>query len=163
MNTAFAIFRRLNEEFVSNFPEFDEHVEIIAYLYNGYCDPQMENASDFGTYNPGHFRLPSKVFFCDHTFEVLGIFFRGRELPMYQAHLRSELRLSDDEKILSKCLSLLGVLAKYYQQAFLNDQLINGLSHLMNDKKIYTWVVLAIQLFVDTRRVVGKELDRCIW
>lgn len=82
---------------------------------------------------------------------------------MYQAHLRSELRLSDDEEILSKCLSLLGVLAKYYQQAFLNDQLIKGRPHLMNDKKIYTWVVLAIQLFVDTRRVVGKELDRCIW
>jgi hypothetical protein len=61
---------------------------------------------------------------------------------MYQAHLRSELKLTGDEEALFKCLSPLGALAKYYQQAFPNDQLIKGLSHLMSDKKIYTWLCL---------------------
>lgn len=33
---------------------------------------------------------------------------------------------------------------------------------MKQDEKIYTWVVFAVQLFIDTRRVVGKELDRCL-
>lgn len=34
MNTAIYIYRLLNEDFLSNFPQFDDHGEIINYLFN---------------------------------------------------------------------------------------------------------------------------------
>ncbi|KAF4635177.1 hypothetical protein G7Y89_g2936 [Cudoniella acicularis] len=47
MNTAISIFRRLNEEFISKFPQFDDHGVIIDYVYDGYRNP---NCPDRGRY-----------------------------------------------------------------------------------------------------------------
>jgi hypothetical protein len=59
---------------------------------------------------------------------------------------------------------LLGLIAKHDDgvAVVIEDELLKAISVTQKDEKIYTWVVFAIQLFVDTRRVVKKELDRCI-
>jgi hypothetical protein len=164
MNTAISLLRRLNEDFVSDFPQFDEHVKIITYLYDGYCDPHNGTGGDFAAYNAVDFRVPSKIFFCDHTTELLTGWFLGEaELLFYNPN--PELKLTKDEEVLLKCLSLLGLIAREYgdaHPAFTQDQLLKAITITQQDKKLYTWVVFAIQLLVDTRRVVDKELDRCI-
>jgi hypothetical protein len=163
MNTAISLFRRLNEDFVSDFPQFGEHVKIIIYLYNGYCDPDNGTDGDFASYNAAEFRVPSKIFFCDHTTELLtGWFLSGAELPFYNPNPTA--KLTKDEEVLLKCLSLLGLIASECGDApaFTQDQLLKAITITQRDKKIYTWLVFAIQLLVDTRRVVDKELDRCV-
>jgi hypothetical protein len=165
MNTAISVFRQLNEEFVSEFPAFDDHGEIIEYLFNGYCDPNFDKDSqDFATYTGSGFKISTKIFFCDHTYELLRWFYVAVEVPFYQAEQRAGSRLTDDEDILLKCLSLFGLIATKSEGNFYEDQLVRGL-HLLKtnnpDEKIYTWVVFAVQLYVDTRRVVGNELERC--
>jgi hypothetical protein len=164
MNTAIALFRRLNDDFVSDFPKFDEHRKIIEYIYNGYCDPQNGTGDNFATYAGSGFRLSSRAFFCDHTWEVLDNFIDGGRLPFYRSN--TGLPNTDDEVALLKCLSLLSMVGQHFVDAevelFPEDQLIKGISLVQKDKQIYTWVVFAVQLLVDTRRVVGKELDRCL-
>jgi len=166
MNTAISVFRRLNEEFVSEFPAFDDHGEIIHYLSEGYCDPNShdKHSQDFTTYTGSGFKISSQIFFCDHTYELLRWFYMGAELPFYQADQRAELILTGDEDVLLKCLSLFGLIASQSQGNVCQDQLIKGLHHLKTnnpDENIYTWVVFAVQLFVDTRRIVGNELEQC--
>ena len=163
MNTAITLFRRLNEHFVAEFPQFDEHRKIIWYLSTAYQDPNGETGEDFGSYTGTGFKLDSKIFFCDHTCELLsGWFLRGADLPFYQQKLHEQLNHTKDEEELFKCLSVLGLLAKHYEECFKEDQLIKAISITRKAKKIYTWVVFAFQLLVDTRRVVNKELDRCL-
>ena len=163
MNTAISIYRRLNEEFLSNFPQFDDHGEIIDYLFNGYSDPNYESHDqDFATYTGSNFKLTSKVFFCDLVYEILTNFFMGGEVAFYQGDQArtTGLPFSDDEKVLMKCLSLFAMANANCSGKFFNDQLIQALHIAKKDKTVYTWVVFAVQLFVDTRRVVGKELNR---
>ncbi|TVY17417.1 hypothetical protein LARI1_G004222 [Lachnellula arida] len=168
MNTAISIFRRLNEEFIAEFPDFDDHGEIIKYLTNGYCDPNHDkNSQGFATYTGPDFTVSSKIFFCDHTYEHLRLFFMGGELPFFQEKedQGSGLRFTQDEKTLLKCLSLFGLIASASKGHLYNDQLILGL-HLLKtnnpEETIMTWIVFAVQLFVDTRRVVGNELVSCL-
>jgi hypothetical protein len=166
MNTAISIFRRLNEEFLVNFPQFDEHGAIIQYLYDGYRDPShKQHDGDFATYTGASFKITSKVFFCDLTYEILALFFMQAELPFYQqeAARATGFPLSDDEEVLYKCLSLFGLANTQFEGDFCatNDQVILALHIAKKDKVLYTWVVFAVQLFVDTRRILGKELKRC--
>jgi hypothetical protein len=163
MNTAISVYRRLNEDFLSNFPQFDDHGEIINYLFNGYSDPNYESHDkDFATYTGSNFKLPSKVFFCDLVYEILAKFFMGGEVVFYQQDQArtTGLRLSDDEEVLMKCLSLFAMANANCSGQFYNDQLIHALHVAKKNKTVYTWVVFAVQLFVDTRRVIGKELNR---
>jgi hypothetical protein len=165
MNTAISIFRRLNEEFISNFPQFDDHGKIIKYLYSGYCDPNShKNDKDFATYTGASFKISSKIFFCDLTYEILGQFYMSDELPFYQQDQAGATgpRFTQDEEALLKCLSLFGLTISKTKGHFYNDQLIQGLHIIKKDKTIYTWIVFAVQLFIDTRRVLSKELDRCL-
>jgi hypothetical protein len=164
MNTAISIFRRLNEEFLSNFPRFGDHSEIIKYLYNGYHDPShKKNDEDFATYTGLHFKISSKVFFCDLTYEMIAGFFMKGRIPFYQQEQvrGAGIRLTDDEEALCKCLSLFGLVNSQCEGNFYNDQLFQALHIAKKESTIYTWVVFAVQLFVDTRRVLGKELSRC--
>ncbi|PMD30202.1 hypothetical protein L207DRAFT_592660 [Hyaloscypha variabilis F] len=136
MNTVISVFRRLNEEFLVNFPQFDDHGAIT-----------------------------SKVFFCDLTYEILALFFMQAELAFYQQEaVRARgFPLSDDEEALYKCLSLFGLANTQFEGDFFTtrDQVILALHIARKDKVLYTWVVFAVQLFVDTRRILGKELKRC--
>lgn len=114
MNTAISIFRRLNEEFISNFPQFDDHGEIIEYLHYGYCDPNSHKRhdKDFATYTGVNFKITSKTFFCDVTYELLRWFFmNGAEMPFYQQEQARTpgLHFTPDDEILLKCLSLFGL------------------------------------------------------
>jgi hypothetical protein len=86
------------------------------------------------------------------------------ELPFYRLDQANAagIRLTQDEETLLKCLSLLGLVISDSGGNFFNDQLVQGLQIIGKDKAIYTWVVFAVQLFIDIRRVVGKELDRCL-
>ena len=164
MNTAISIFRRLNEEFLSNFPRFGDHSEIIKYLYNGYYDPSHEkHDQDFATYTGSNFKISSKVFFCDLTYQMIAGFFMKGRIPFYQQEqIRAAgIRLTDDEEALCKCLSLFGLVISQCEGDFYNDQLFQALHIAKKESTIYTWVVFAVQLFVDTRRVLGKELSRC--
>jgi len=166
MNTAISIFRRLNEEFLTNFPQFDDHGAIIRYLYEGYYDPSHEqHDEDFATYTRAGFKISSKLFFCGLTYEILASFFMQAELPFYQEqeHRNTGLRLSGDEETLYKCLSLFGLANTQCEGDFTttNDQVILALHIAKENNVLYTWVVFAVQLFVDTRRVLGKELNRC--
>jgi hypothetical protein len=160
MNTAIALFHRLYDDFVRDFPQFDDHGKIINFIYTRYCDPNNERGKDFATYSTSEFRVPSKVFFCDQTFEWLTEFFieSGAEMPFYQPNAR----ITKDEEVLLKCLSLFGFLSTKYMDIYPEDQLIKAIAILRQDKKVYTWVVFAVQLFIDTRRVVGQELQRCM-
>jgi len=163
MNTAIALFHRLNDDFVAEFPQFEQHADIIEFLYDGYVDPHHGMGQDFGTYTGTGFRLPSKIFFCDNTLELLSEFLlSGSKVPMYRGD--PSVRITNDEEISLNCLSLIGLLldAVNGEKVFDEDQLIKAISVTRKDKKIYTWVVFAFQLFIDTRRVVGTELDRCI-
>ena len=97
--------------------------------------------------------------------------FRGAnvELPIYQAD-QNHKKLTKDEEAFFHRFSLFAVFSFEIKQIFKeqggvvfeNDQLMRGFSLIMEDKKIYTWVVLTIQLFVDIRRILGKDLDRCL-
>lgn len=170
MNTAIAMFRRLNEDFNSHFPNFEDHGAIIEYLSTGYHDPNSHDKfdEDFATYTTPKFKLPSKIFFCDLTYQIVKSFcsfWMGAELPFYNedAAKTSGLRFSQDERVLMNCLSLLGFLAMVRKgEDIFNDQLIEGLHIAKNNNTVYTWVAFAVQMYVDTRRVVGKELDRCL-
>lgn len=83
----------------------------------------------------------------------------GGKLPFYQPS--NDLRLTPVEVALLKCLSLFGVVMENFNGNFYHDQLIEGLYIVRQENVVYTWVVFAVQLFVDTRRVVGPELGRC--
>jgi hypothetical protein len=123
MNTAIALFRRLNDDFVSDFPQFDEHKKIIKFLYTSYCDPYNGTSEDFAAYNATNFRIPSKIFFCDHTFELLGGWFLGgAELPFYRPDPR--LKLTKDKEVSLKCLSLLGLIAHQFGETHIFCQLV---------------------------------------
>lgn len=164
MNTAISVFRRLNEEFLSKFPQFDDHSEIIEYLYWGYYDPSHEKEDlEFATYNGTGFKLSSKIFFCANIYSILAAFYMSAEVPFFhqEAARQSGLHFAKDEEVLLKCLSLLALNNAYCNGKFFGDQLSEGLHIIQQDKKIYTWVVFAVQLLVDTRRVLGKELERC--
>jgi hypothetical protein len=165
MNTAIALFRRLSESFVAEFPQFDEHDKIIGYLTTAYQDPNGETGDDFGSYTGNGFRLHSKIFFCALTSEILNGWLLNRpsaELPFYQQNSHEFDNHTKDEEELLKCLSVLGLLANYFEESFKEDQLIKAISITRKNKKVYTWVVFAVQLLVDTRRVLNKELDRCL-
>lgn len=168
MNTAIAIFRRLNEEFIAEFPDFEDHGAIIQFLYDGYCDPNTDDKTslDFGAYTGATFKLSSKIFFCDHTHEIMRCFVMRSKLPFYQQDQEARLRLTSDEQVLLKWCSLLGLLAAQTEANFYNDQLIRGFHILKTnnpDENIPTWIVFALQLFIDTRRVVGNPgLSQCL-
>lgn len=168
MNTAMAIFRRLNEEFIAEFPDFNDHGVVIQYLYDGCCDPNTDDKTslEFGAYSAPTFKLSSKIFFCDHTYELMRWFVMASELPFYQQEHEAGLRLTSDEKLLLKCCSLFGLLAAQTKGNLYDDQLIQGFRILKTnnpDKNIPTWVVFALQLFIDTRRVVGtSQLSQCL-
>jgi hypothetical protein len=164
MNTAISIFRRLNEEFLSNFPRFGDHSEIIKYLYNGYYDPSHgKHDQDFATYTGSNFKISSKVFSCHLTYQMIAGFFMKGRIPFYQQEQvrAAGIRLTDDEEALCKCLSLFSLVISQCEGDFYNDQLFQALHIAKKESTIYTWVVFAVQLFVDTRRVLGKELSRC--
>jgi len=82
----------------------------------------------------------------------------GGEMPFYQDYQATALRTTKDED------ALFGLIAWQTQGDFYRGQLIRAL-HLLKtnnpDKKVYTWVVSAVRLFVDTRRIVGNELAQC--
>jgi hypothetical protein len=84
-------------------------------------------------------------------------------MPFYQGkESTSRYGPTQDEEDLLKRLSLFGLMLETYKdtETIFNDQLIRGLHIIKEKKRVYTWVVFAVQLFVDTRRVVGKQLDR---
>ena len=144
MNTAISVYRRLNEEFLSNFPQFDDHGEIIDYLFNGYSDSNYDSHDqDFATYTGSNFKLTSKVFFCDLVYDILTNFFMGGEVAFYQGDQArtTGLPFSDDEKVLMKCLSLFAMANANCSGKFFNDQLIQALHVAKKDKTVYTWVV----------------------
>ena len=116
MNTDIAIFRRLIEEFASHFPRFDDHAKIIAYLYNGYCDSNS-GSTDFATYKTDHFCLPSKIPFCEHSFECVAEFVKGGELRFYQSELSAGVKLPKDDETLLQFLSLFSLLAVHGEDA----------------------------------------------
>lgn len=163
MNTAIAMIRRLNEEFVVNFPQFEEHGDIIDYVNYRYRDP-IKDSSETVAYKTEQFEISSKIFFCNLTFQCVKHFYLGKaELPMYQTAQRSVLKLSDDEEVLFKCMSLFGFLTlKRYEALASQDEVLRGIALLKKNRKVYTLVVLAVQLFIDTRRVLGEALDRCM-
>jgi hypothetical protein len=165
MNTAITLFRRLDESFVAEFPQFDEHRKIVSYLTTAYQDPNGETGEDFGSYTGNGFRLHSKIFFCTQTSEILnGLFLNRPEIPIYRQNSHEFHNHTKDEKELLKCLSVLGILGVFADDfdAFKEDQLIKAISITRKARKVSTWVVFAVQLLVDTRRVVNKELDRCL-
>jgi hypothetical protein len=160
-NTAIAVLRSLNEEFLLNFRNLTTIERTISFLYNGYCDPNGVFEEDPGSFISGGLSLPSKIVFCDSTHEAISAFFQASELPFYQAH--KKLRVMEDEAALLKCLSIFGLIAREGGQHLDFDLLIEGLSGVKKTEKIPSWVVLAVQLLVATRRVVGGEgLDRGI-
>lgn len=160
-NTAIAVFRRLTEEFSTRFPRFEDHGALIDFLYTGYCDQNSKKTDDggFAAYTGHNFKLSSKTFFCQRTFEVLVGFFMANKAPFYK--VEGDLRVTPDEETLLKCLSLFGLLNATYQGELQGDLLIKGLHVMRKTGTVYTWVVFATQLFIDTRRVVGEELSRC--
>ncbi|CAG8953349.1 hypothetical protein HYFRA_00003560 [Hymenoscyphus fraxineus] len=160
-NTAIALFRRLTREFVSEFPQFEDHGAIIKY-----CSPTPhdKDSQDFAIYTGGGVGLSSRTLFCHLTYEFLKNFFMAAKAPFYQEIQGVSFRLSQEEEMVFKCLSLLGLLAMGTKGDFYNDQLIHGLYTLKTEnpgKKIYTWVVLAVQLLVDVHQVTGQRLEQC--
>ncbi|KAF8865622.1 hypothetical protein BDZ45DRAFT_684156 [Acephala macrosclerotiorum] len=146
MNIAMAIFRRLNEEFIAEFPDFDNHGAIIRFLYNGYCDPNTDDKTslDFGAHTGATFKLSPKIFFCNQTYEIMRWFV-----------------------VLLKCYSLFGLAAQIKaKRNFYNDQFIQDFNILKTnnpEENIPTWIVFGLQLFIDMRRVVGDAgLSQCL-
>jgi hypothetical protein len=84
-------------------------------------------------------------------------------MPFYQGkESGSRYGPTKDEEDLLRCLLLFGLMLETYKdtETIFNDQIIRGLHIIKEKKRIYTWVVFAVQLCVDTRRVVCKQLDR---
>lgn len=163
-NAAISIFRRLNEAFIANFPEFDDHGKIIDFIYERYCDPHNgAGSAGFATYKTTQFNLPSKVFFCDNTCELTKGFIGRSVLPFYQPGTKDRLRLTDAEETTLQCLSLLRMLSANYHEVLPQDQLIQAIAHIRETRKYSTWVAFAIQLSIDIRLVLGtKGMDRSL-
>ena len=63
VNTAIAMFRHFNEEFISNFPHFGEHGNIMNCLFTKYRDPNGKDTSAPLGYKTDHYELQTKTFF----------------------------------------------------------------------------------------------------
>jgi hypothetical protein len=174
INTALNIMRRLNEAFTENFPDFAEHPSLIDYLYNGYVDPNAKgtngmNDEHFASYEVDGIRLSSKTFFCDHTTTLLREFFKSGTLPMYQRHMMEGKGISVEEHDLLQCMSHFNILdwrfndpdfSKDMDDIFIDDHVLRAVRTMRAGKKFPTWAIFACQVFVDTRRELGAQLDQ---
>jgi hypothetical protein len=174
VNTALNIMRRINNTFTESFPDFAEHASLIQYLYNGYVDPNAKgtNTMDnehFASYEADGIRLSSKTFFCDHTTTLLKAFFGKATLPMYQRHMMDGKGLMSDEHSLLQCLSHFNILDwrfndsdpnKDMDDIFIDDHVLRAVRTMRVEKKFPTWTIFACQVFVDTRRELGAQLDK---
>ncbi|KAE9375177.1 hypothetical protein N431DRAFT_463284 [Stipitochalara longipes BDJ] len=126
-------------------------------------NPTNKNDDDFATYSGANFKIPSTIFFCENTYQILKRFFVGTSINSFQQDEAwiLEQRFTKNEKALIHFLALFGILAIQCKGNIYGDQLVHGLYIIKKDKIVYTWVVFAFQLFIDTRHVVGKDLPRC--
>jgi hypothetical protein len=173
MNTAIKVFWRLNEAFVESFPQFAEHGDIIKFLYQGYLDPNSKatierNEEGFASYDFDGMRLSSKTFFCDHVLFIVKSFFGASEVPFHQEGVIKQ--WTEDETVLLKCLSLLGMEdfinrkapAEYRKHFILGvDQIFQAVGIMREEKKFPTWAIFAVQLFVDTLRELKGRTEQC--
>lgn len=174
MNTAIDVFRRLNETFLEMFPQFSDHEDIIAYLYDSYCDPNCKTTiedgnDDFGTCEADGVRLSSRTFFCDHTLMLLKSFFYHGDFLLFIKKSEAEYGITEDETASLRCLSLLSLLdhaveSRSYEAKHKHlmglDQLYHAIRVMRRENKFPTWTILATQLFVDTRRELKTDTSR---
>jgi hypothetical protein len=174
VDAALNIMRRINNTFTESFPDFVEHASLIDYLYNGYVDPNSKGINTmanehFASYEADGIRLSSKMFFCDHTTTLLMEFFGTATLPMYQRHMMDGKGLMSDEHNLLQCLSHFNILDwrfndhdpnKDMDEIFFDDHVLRAVRMMRVEKKFPTWAIFACQVFVDTRRELGAQLDK---
>ncbi|KAF2871918.1 hypothetical protein BDV95DRAFT_606486 [Massariosphaeria phaeospora] len=140
MDTAIDVMRRLNETFIDDFPRFEQHHEVIAYLYQSYCDPNskatIQNQTEhFATYESDGLRLSSKTFFCDRILHILRQFYSIATGTSCNEEKKAEFSTNRDGLVQAVCV-------------------------MRNKKKFYMWAVFAVQLFLDTHRELKSEVKR---
>lgn len=161
MNTAIDVFRRLNEEFLESHPQFETHGDIMDFVIT----------EDFPSHEEAGLHHPLMSFLCEDTADLLKGFFsiHAEEVPWFAPPVEVEIVIPGEGKTLLKCLSLIGLLDAFFgkitdQRADINpvhaDQMLRAVSTMRKDRKVYTWTLFAVQLFVDTQHELGLEVAR---
>lgn len=167
VNVAIDAMQRLNEAFIQNYPEFAEHTSLIAYLYDGYVDPNKQGAEigpdmGFAAFQGGEVYLSSKSFFCDHTTSIVTQFYKSHVLPMWRETPGNF--ASKEEETLVQCLSHFNILDKVFNDlrntthSIVEDQILRAIHTMRIDQKFPTWAIFACQVFVDTQRELGTHV-----
>ncbi|KAF2119827.1 hypothetical protein BDV96DRAFT_595451 [Lophiotrema nucula] len=167
MNMAISVFRSLNETLVAEFPQFKSHMDVISSLWGDYRCPNLdpsEDPFDWGTYQTDDVQLTSKSLFCDNTCGWLAKFLLGsNRRPMYRSMHPNF--LSQDEETLLRCLSLFSLMdecsgnLKGLRKPY-SDNVLEAVAYIRENQTIPTWAVFAVQLFIDTRRVLRHDTSR---
>ncbi|KAF2107898.1 hypothetical protein BDV96DRAFT_672734 [Lophiotrema nucula] len=156
MNAGIRQIRTMDENFRAAFPNFKDHVDLNDFIFGEYCDKNpasifggREMDEDYMAYESGSQKLPAATVFCWHTTEFAMRFVIAKNDPVYKHD--PSLRLSKDEIIMVKCLSQLVLLVKRIGDNMMRDQVLKAVAAMRKDSVLYTWTVLAVQIFWDTR------------
>jgi hypothetical protein len=100
MNSAIEIYRRLNDTFLVDYPEFEDHREIIAFLNAGYFSAYSLNKAAreaaATTHSINGARLSSHAFVCEATTKT---YFEAWILPwQMESRAKSVYRFDEDDE-----------------------------------------------------------------
>lgn len=175
MNAAIEILRQINERFLQEYPDFEDHNHIVDFLRNGYIDAKNgagntagQDAS--GWYNLHGTYLSPQSFVCQMACEYVNYYLKGsdfsnpRNINVDLATDVTKCRSSEmvQVQVLLMELALLNANEVLPQELGLDkfNMLFAAYRASGDAGRALSWTVFAIQMFVDMRRELASDIER---
>ncbi|KAI4605018.1 hypothetical protein J4E83_010889 [Alternaria metachromatica] len=167
-NVAVDILRRVNEAFLKDFPEFESHHKVIKFLesFEEQGTSGITRKDEMGWYDLDDFKLSPQTFVCKDTYNV---YFRdhlfdhdGKKEVMVDYHSGRKTARTEQTHM-RRCLSVFLSLSRSADVgAFTRDHdiLARAIHTIDEEQKASTWIIFALQMFVDMHRELGAEVPR---
>ncbi|KAF2274138.1 uncharacterized protein EI97DRAFT_444418 [Westerdykella ornata] len=152
MSSGIGLIKRLYDDFVKRYPRFETHVEIWAYLTDGYFNPDKTNASPaFIAYAADGQELSYMTVSCEPVITLIHMF-------VLQKQDITDYDLTPDEILLVNCLLQMKDLALSGDDTYrARDPVQKAMRSILMENKTPSWAVFAIQVFWDTQRELAKN------
>lgn len=162
-NTAVEFVRRIEEKFFATYTQFSDWEEVMQNMFPEAMTQKKNFYLQYGTSE--HLKLLRSFYFL--PFQLLVAYRDSRgdgKLPFlgdnYDPRLE-HFEQSEQEQWRRELIFLMEVFREFLA-LILNDciitedELIQGLREALQTKKVFLWVVFALQTFVDIRNTLGK-------
>jgi hypothetical protein len=159
MNSAIGLIERLDVKFAKDYPQFCDHAEMFTFLT--YAHFQVVDhkiyVGDWSTdfpYENGEQKLSYFTVICYDTWQLLRHFVH-EDVDLNEQTLE-KLPLTADETTLVKCLHEM----KHKEAPFAHDIIFGAVKKVSQEKLITSWAVFAVQIFWDTQRELGNDMEK---